>query len=110
MTVDIGHVESIFRDPVKSMRGERMNSANIGWHRIDGDRRLAFRRTLYEAPEIAHAQGATMFELRSSLSLADVSAREGRAAARDVLARFPEPEPWPEIVAARALWTTSGRR
>jgi len=61
------------------------------------------RTRLHEAREIAHAQGATMFELRSSLSLADVSAQEGRAAARDVLERFPEPEPWPEIVAARSL-------
>ena len=26
------------------MRGERLESANLGWHGIDGDRRLAFRR------------------------------------------------------------------
>jgi hypothetical protein len=61
------------------------------------------RARLCEAREIARAQGATMFELRSSLSLADVTLREGREAARDVLARFPEPEPWPEIVAAQSL-------
>ena len=56
-----------------------------------------------EAQEIACAQGATMFELRSSLSLTEVNVREGRAAARDVLARIPEPEPWPEVVAAQSL-------
>lgn len=61
------------------------------------------RTRLHEAREIARAQGATMFELRASLSLADVSVQEGRVAARDVLARFPEPEPWPEIVAAQSL-------
>ena len=61
------------------------------------------RTRLHEAREIARAQGATMFELRSSLSLTNVSVQEGRAAARDVLARFPEPEAWPEIVAARSL-------
>lgn len=43
MTI-VGHVEAIFRYPVKSMGGERMNAADIGWHGVDGDRRLAFRR------------------------------------------------------------------
>ncbi len=45
MPIEIGHVEAIFRYPVKSMRGERLQLANLGWHGIDGDRRLAFRRT-----------------------------------------------------------------
>lgn len=45
MPIEIGHVESIFRYPVKSMRGERLEAANLGWHGLDGDRRLAFRRT-----------------------------------------------------------------
>ena len=40
----IGHVEALFRYPVKSMAGEQLNSAQLGWHGIDGDRRLAFRR------------------------------------------------------------------
>jgi uncharacterized protein YcbX len=42
--MEIGHVESIFRYPVKSMGGERLEIANMGWHGLDGDRRLAFRR------------------------------------------------------------------
>jgi len=37
-------VEAIFRYPVKSMAGERLEVANLGWHGLDGDRRLAFRR------------------------------------------------------------------
>ncbi len=41
---EIGSVEAIFRYPVKSMRGERLEAANLGWHGLDGDRRLAFRR------------------------------------------------------------------
>ena len=45
MTIEIGHVEAIFRYPVKSMAGERIEVANMGWHGIDGDRRLALRRT-----------------------------------------------------------------
>ncbi len=44
MSVEIGHVEAIFRYPVKSMAGERLEAANMGWHGLDGDRRLAFRR------------------------------------------------------------------
>jgi uncharacterized protein YcbX len=44
MLVEIGHVEAIFRYPVKSMGGERLEGADLGWHGLDGDRRLAFRR------------------------------------------------------------------
>ena len=44
MLIEIGHVEAIFRYPVKSMRGELLDAANLGWHGIEGDRRLAFRR------------------------------------------------------------------
>ena len=44
MLIEIGHVEAIFRYPVKSMRGERVEEANLGWYGLQGDRRLAFRR------------------------------------------------------------------
>jgi len=44
MPIEIGHVEAIFRYPVKSMCGERLEVAKLGWHGLDGDRRLAFRR------------------------------------------------------------------
>ncbi len=44
MLIEIGRVEAIFRYPVKSMGGERLEAANMGWHGIEGDRRLAFRR------------------------------------------------------------------
>jgi uncharacterized protein len=44
MLIEIGHVEAIFRYPVKSMGGERLEVADLGWHGLDGDRRLAFRR------------------------------------------------------------------
>ena len=42
--LEIGRVEAIFRYPVKSMRGERLERAELGWHGLEGDRRLAFRR------------------------------------------------------------------
>jgi len=44
MPIEIGQVEAIFRYPVKSMGGERLEVATLGWHGLDGDRRLAFRR------------------------------------------------------------------
>jgi uncharacterized protein YcbX len=44
MSIEIGHIEAIFRYPVKSMRGERLEVARLGWHGLDGDRRFAFRR------------------------------------------------------------------
>ncbi len=37
-------MEAIFRYPVKSMAGERLDVAELGWHGLEGDRRLAFRR------------------------------------------------------------------
>jgi uncharacterized protein YcbX len=42
--IEIGQIEAIFRYPVKSMRGEPIDAATLGWHGIEGDRRLAFRR------------------------------------------------------------------
>ena len=44
MPVKIGHVEALFRYPVKSMRGESVDHIDLGWHGLDGDRRLALRR------------------------------------------------------------------
>lgn len=44
MPIEIGHIEAILRYPVKSMGGERLECANLGWHGLDGDRRLALRR------------------------------------------------------------------
>jgi hypothetical protein len=44
MLMEIGRVEALFRYPVKSMGGERVDAANLGWHGLEGDRRLAFRR------------------------------------------------------------------
>src|SRR5579864_4249955 len=44
MLIELGHVEAIFRYPVKSMAGEPLEDANLGWYGLEGDRRLAFRR------------------------------------------------------------------
>jgi uncharacterized protein YcbX len=44
MSIRIGEVEALYRYPVKSMMGEGLEVAELGWHGLDGDRRLAFRR------------------------------------------------------------------
>jgi MOSC domain-containing protein len=44
MPIKVGEVEALFRYPVKSMSGEALEVADLGWHGLDGDRRLAFRR------------------------------------------------------------------
>jgi uncharacterized protein len=43
MLIEIGKVEALFRYPVKSMAGESLGTATLGWHGLEGDRRLAFR-------------------------------------------------------------------
>jgi uncharacterized protein YcbX len=45
MPTKVGEVEALFRYPVKSMSGELLEVADVGWHGLDGDRRLAFRRS-----------------------------------------------------------------
>ena len=42
--IEIGRIEALFRYPVKSMRGESLDAATLGWHGLEGDRRFAFRR------------------------------------------------------------------
>src|ERR1041384_6356887 len=42
--IHIGHVRELVRYPVKSMAGVPTESAMLGWHGLDGDRRFAFRR------------------------------------------------------------------
>jgi uncharacterized protein YcbX len=44
MQIELGHLSAIFRYPIKSMAGARLDSAKLGWHGVEGDRRLAFRR------------------------------------------------------------------
>ncbi|MEM6989058.1 MAG: MOSC domain-containing protein [Myxococcota bacterium] len=44
MPQQVGTIEAIYRYPVKSMRGESLETAAMGWYGIAGDRRLAFRR------------------------------------------------------------------
>lgn len=42
--MEVGRISAIFRYPVKSMAGELLDVASLGWHGVEGDRRFAFRR------------------------------------------------------------------
>jgi hypothetical protein len=44
MRIELGRISALFRYPVKSMAGERLDSARLGWHGLEGGRRLALRR------------------------------------------------------------------
>jgi uncharacterized protein len=44
MTNELGRVFELVRYPIKSMAGTATESAFLGWHGLDGDRRFAFRR------------------------------------------------------------------
>ena len=39
-----GKVLDLYRYPVKSMAGERLEEIRLGWHGLEGDRRYAFMR------------------------------------------------------------------
>ncbi len=42
--LEVGQIKAIYRYPVKSMRGESLEEAGLGWYGLDGDRRFAFIR------------------------------------------------------------------
>ena len=42
--MELGRISAIYRYPIKSMAGESLDAARLGWHGIEGDRRFAFRR------------------------------------------------------------------
>ena len=44
MDCELGTVRFLFRHPVKSMAAIRLDAATLGWHGVEGDRRLALRR------------------------------------------------------------------
>jgi len=44
LSKEIGQIKEIFRYPVKSMAGVRLESVGLGFHGLNGDRRFAVRR------------------------------------------------------------------
>jgi hypothetical protein len=63
MPIEIGHVEAIFRYPVKSMGGERLEVAKLGWHGLVGRR--------YGAPVQMMQLNHGIFDMARSLASVD---------------------------------------
>jgi uncharacterized protein YcbX len=104
MLIEIGHVEAIFRYPVKSMAGERLEVAKLGWHGLDGDRRLALRR-------IDNRSGfpwLTATKLPDLLLFAPHRREEGAPEDLPTHVRTPDGEEMP--IFGEALATEIGRR
>jgi uncharacterized protein YcbX len=86
--MQVGTVAELWRYPVKSMRGERLEAADVSWHGVEGDRRWAFVRpglerssfpwlTIRELPEMAHFVPALTDPGRPEESPAVVRTPEG---------------------------------
>lgn len=50
IATEIGRIARLFRYPIKSMSGTALESVELGWHGLAGDRRFAFRRVTEKAP------------------------------------------------------------
>ncbi|HYK69637.1 MAG TPA: MOSC N-terminal beta barrel domain-containing protein [Streptosporangiaceae bacterium] len=88
MTI-VGRVAELWRYPVKSMAGERLDDAEISWHGLPGDRRWAFIRdgqvrsgfpwlTIRELPELAHYRPCFADPDRPNASVTLVRTPSGR--------------------------------
>lgn len=61
------------------------------------------RADVAAALDLAHRQGATLFELRAALQDAELRGDAARAALIDVVGRFPAGTRWPELTRAHAV-------
>jgi uncharacterized protein YcbX len=104
MLIEIGHVEALFRYPVKSMSGEQLDVADLGWHGVDGDRRLAFRRL----DDRSGFPWLTASRLPDLLLFAPQRREDGAQAALPTHVRTPAGEAMP--VFGEDLATEVGRR
>lgn len=92
---------------VEMANDDRYFSAEI--HRLSavclaaGKRSDAVTARLHKAIAVSRSQGARLFAMRAALTLAQYDPAEGCNALRSAWADFPEPEPWPEIEAARQM-------
>ena len=104
MPIEIGQIEAIYRYPVKSMRGEPLDAAALGWHGLEGDRRLAFRRL----GERGGFPWLTAGRLPDLINFAPVRRGDGAGDALPTHVRTPEGEELPLF--GDALAAEVGRR
>jgi uncharacterized protein YcbX len=104
MPVKIGEVEALYRYPVKSMAGERLDASDLGWHGLDGDRRFAFRR----ADDRSGFPWLTASKLPALILFAPQ--RRGPAASGDLPTHVRTPEGQELAVFGQELASEVGRR
>jgi uncharacterized protein YcbX len=104
MPIAIGQIEAIFRYPVKSMRGEALDAGSLGWHGLDGDRRLAFRRV----DESGGFPWLSASKLADLICFTPLRREHGEGEALPTHVRTPEGEEMP--VFSEALAAEVGRR
>ena len=103
-SIELGQIEALFRYPVKSMRGEPLEDATLGWHGVDGDRRLAFRRL----DERGGKPWLTASKLPELILFAPLRREDGTGAALPTDVRTPEGDVLPLF--GEALAAEVGRR
>lgn len=91
----VGHVRALWRYPVKSMAGERLERAELGWAGIPGDRRLAWVQsenrsgfpwlTIREVSELLRYVPRLTDPEKPDSSRVEVTAPDGRAVAVEEL-------------------------
>lgn len=95
MRTELGHIEAIFRYPVKSMAGEPLASAELGWHGLEGDRRFALRR-LDDAGPFPFLTAGKLHELvRFTPERDDDTGAGAGAGGPPTHVRTPEGDRWP---------------
>ncbi len=102
--IEIGQVEALFRYPVKSMRGESLDAATLGWYGLDGDRRFALRRL----DERGGMPWLTASKLPALIHFTPEGRQDGPAESLPTHVRTPEGEVMPLF--GEALAAEVGRR
>jgi uncharacterized protein YcbX len=85
--VTVGRIAALWRYPVKSMAGEPLEQADVGWHGVAGDRRWAFVR---EGLERSNFPWLTIRELPAMHHFRPRFAEPGRPEQSATLVRTPE--------------------
>jgi hypothetical protein len=84
--IAIGRVAAVYRYPVKSMRGERLDQSRVTWTGIEGDRRYAFVR----ADDSGHFPWLTARQVPRMLLYQPRCLDPDRPAASEVVVRTPD--------------------
>jgi uncharacterized protein YcbX len=95
MPEPLGHVRELWRYPVKSMAGEPLEAAQLGWHGLPGDRRYAWVQsedgssfpwlTIREISELVHFVPRLVDARRPELSRVEVDTPDGDTVALEDL-------------------------